>query len=261
MRLSPLPWIRKHMRNPKPAPVERPHVRLRVRFLPFAVGLLVFLQLFFPNKIWFTFLIAFGGLWLIAWFWARSLAGGLFLQREFRFGWAQVGDELEDRFSISNNGIMPAVWVEILDKSTLPSYDPSYVTSVGGFGSYRWHSKAVCSRRGVYTLGPTTFRSGDPFGIYVTERRYPASSTMAVMPPLLPLPAVEVAPGGHAGDGRPVPGRPSAPSAHRPCATTSRATVCVGFIGAPRPARIRSTCVSSTARRWEIGGSSSTWNG
>jgi uncharacterized protein (DUF58 family) len=34
------------------------------------------------------------------------------------------------------------------------------------------------------------------------EKYYPASSTMAVMPPVVPLPAIEIAPGGRAGDGR-----------------------------------------------------------
>ena len=60
-------------------------------------------------------------------------------------------------------------------------------------------------RRGVYELGGTTLRSGDPFGIYSVEIFLPEKSTLVVMPPVIPLPSVEITPGGWMGDGRPRP--------------------------------------------------------
>ncbi|MCB0153283.1 MAG: DUF58 domain-containing protein, partial [Anaerolineae bacterium] len=57
--------------------------------------------------------------------------------------------------------------------------------------------------RGVFTLGPTTLRSGDPFGLYRVSLFHPDSVTLTVTPPIVPLPAIEVAPGGRAGEGRP----------------------------------------------------------
>jgi len=66
----------------------------------------------------------------------------------------------------------------------------------------------LCTRRGLYTLGPTTLQVSDPFGIYTVTQKYPASTNLIVMPPIVPLPAIEVAPGGRSGEGRPRPNSP-----------------------------------------------------
>jgi uncharacterized protein (DUF58 family) len=61
------------------------------------------------------------------------------------------------------------------------------------------------ARRGIYQLGGTTLRSGDPFGIYTVEIFHPESSKMVVMPPVIALPSIEIAPAGGTGEGRPRP--------------------------------------------------------
>jgi uncharacterized protein (DUF58 family) len=61
----------------------------------------------------------------------------------------------------------------------------------------------LCTRRGLYILGPTTLKTSDPFGIFTVTLHDPASTTLMVMPPILPLPFIQVAPGGRAGDGTP----------------------------------------------------------
>jgi uncharacterized protein (DUF58 family) len=66
-----------------------------------------------------------------------------------------------------------------------------------------WHTSGVCMRRGVYELGGTTLRSGDPFGIYSVEIFLPEKSTLVIMPPVISMPSVEVMPGGRMGDGHP----------------------------------------------------------
>ncbi len=175
---------------------------LRAPFLPVMTAALMLLQIFSPDKVWAVLLIALGGIWLLGWVWARSLARKLTLVREVRFGWAHVGDLVEERFSLVNPGWAPAVWVDVLDRSTMPSYDPSRVCGVDRYSETHWQTKGMCVRRGLYMLGPTSIVSQDPFGIYRLEKDYPAFSTMAVMPPVLPLPAIQIAPGGRAGEGR-----------------------------------------------------------
>lgn len=66
-----------------------------------------------------------------------------------------------------------------------------------------WHVGSTCTRRGLYNLGPTTVSSSDPFGIYRVETTNPARRTLMVMPPIVALPGIQVAPGGRSGDGRP----------------------------------------------------------
>jgi len=179
----------------------RPQLKLNVRALPILVALLIALQLSVPYHGWMLLLIGLGGAWLIAYVWARALARGVRLTRELRFGWAQVGDRLEERFTLSNTSWLPALWVEIADHSTLPGHATSIATGVDGTSENRWIVKSVCARRGAYTLGPTTLRTGDPFGIYSVTIENPATTNMMVMPPIVPLPRIEIAPGGRAGEG------------------------------------------------------------
>ena len=123
-----------------------------------------------------------------------------------RFAWAQVGDALEEQFTLTNDGLVPATWVEVIDHSTLPGYSASRASwDRIIMGRMSWHTNGVCRRRGVYELGGTTLRSGDPFGIYSVEIFLPEKSTLVVMPPVIPLPSVEIMPGGWMGDGRPRP--------------------------------------------------------
>ena len=143
-----------------------PRLRLKARLMPALVGLLLILHLAVPYRGWLILLVGLGGAWLASYLWARSLAHGLRLVREMRFGWAQVGDRLEERFTLVNEGMLPGLWVEVVDHSTVPDYRVSRVSGVGGGSKSRWHTKGVCTRRGLFTLGPTTLRTGDPFGLY-----------------------------------------------------------------------------------------------
>jgi len=179
------------------------YLKLNTRLLPALVGVLLILQLVAPYRGWLILLVGLGGGWLVSYLWARSLLRGLRLVREMRFGWAQVGDRLEERFTLLNQGLAPALWVEVVDRSTLPEYLASRVTGVGSNSSTRWHTQGVCVRRGLYTLGPTSLQTGDPLGLYRVTIHYSDSANLMVTPPVLPLPSIEVAPGGRAGEGRP----------------------------------------------------------
>ena len=183
-------------------------MQLKARLLPFIVGLLIVFQLALPYRGWAMLLVVLGGLWLICYLWARSLARGLSLAREMRFGWTQVGDRLEERFTLVNDGLMPALWVEVRDHSNMPGYDTSRGTGVGAKAQSEWRTQGVCTRRGVFTLGPTSLITGDPFGLYTVVVDSASSESLMVLPPIIPLPSIDVAPGGRAGEGRP---RPNAP--------------------------------------------------
>ncbi|NIV34315.1 MAG: hypothetical protein GWN58_34115, partial [Anaerolineae bacterium] len=141
-------------------------LQLRARYLRLFVGLLLLLQLLVPHKGWMILLVGLGGAWLLAYLWARSLAHGLELTREMRYGWAQVGDKLQERFTLANSGWAPATWVAVLDHSNLPGYNISAVKSIGERAIIHWFEEGVCDRRGLYTLGPTSVETGDPFGLY-----------------------------------------------------------------------------------------------
>lgn len=180
----------------------RIEIKLRVRVLPFLVVLLFGLELLWSTRIWMMLLVAMGGIWLFDFWWARALARGLRLQRELRYDWAQVGDQLEERFTLSKRRLPPALWVEIIDHSTLPDAHVNVATGVDSDSENAWSIKHFCTRRGVFTLGPTTLHSGTPFGLYTIRFEYTAQATLVVMPSGVPLPEIQVAPGGKAKEGR-----------------------------------------------------------
>lgn len=185
-------------------PALLPNASIRIHSWTWVVIsiLLIALQLSFPSRTWTTLLIIVGGTWLIAFLWTFFLGRGLSLNREMRYGWAQVGDVLQERYTVYNDAFPPAVWLEVQDHSTIPDYQTGRVTSISGGQILSWQTEGTCTRRGLFTLGPTSLLSGDPLGLCSVEVRQPHSTVLLVLPPVLPLPTIDIAAGGFAGEGR-----------------------------------------------------------
>ena len=181
----------------------RSTIRLNAKILPLIAALALIMQILDPSRVWVILLIGIGGTWLVCWWWARGLARSLRFEREMRYGWAQVGDRLEERFTLINQFILPATWVTLQDHSTLPDHYASVASGVDGSSTSQWRILTRCTRRGVYTLGGTTLETGDPLGIYTITFEDPTSSTLAVMPPVVSLPKFEIIASGMSGEGQP----------------------------------------------------------
>ena len=181
---------------------DRP-IQLNSWLVPALVLIAIVTDFLAPYRGWRILFVGLGGALIVSWLWSRSLARGLSLTREMRFGWAQVGDRMVERFTLRNEGWAPGVWVEIHDESTVPGYSASRGTGVAPRDSLRWHTEAVCQRRGLFTLGPTQLRAGDPFGLFTVRVDFPATLPLLVLPPIVPLPHIQVSAGGHSGDARP----------------------------------------------------------
>jgi uncharacterized protein (DUF58 family) len=180
---------------------HKPKIRLNTPVLPALTLIFFILVLLDRYQGWAILLVALGGTWLLATLWAFALARGLSIRREMRLGWAQVGDRLEERFTLVNRARLPALWVEVIGQTNMPDYWANQVRGVRRQAETRWQIRGICTRRGLYTLGPTTFETNDPFGIYTVTLHNPASTTLVVTPPVVPLPPIQVAPGGRAGEG------------------------------------------------------------
>jgi uncharacterized protein (DUF58 family) len=181
-------------------PIE---LKLNSYIVPVICCVLIVFYFLDTYKGWSILLIGLGGVWLVSYIWAKELSKGLHLTREMRFGWAQVGDNLEERFTLFNRSRFPALWVEIHDQTNMPNYWANQVRTIGPKAENRWFVRSVCSHRGIYTFGPTTLKTKDPFGFYSVSLHDPTSTTMMVMPPVVTLPPIQVAPGGRAGEGTP----------------------------------------------------------
>jgi uncharacterized protein (DUF58 family) len=189
----------KTVSQPEDTPVgspsrTKPAIRLQSR-LPLLLLAVVFLAaLLLPSRVWTTLLIGLAGLIVIAYIWARQMAGGLRGRRRLRFGWVSVGDRLSEEFVLTNSTALPALWVEVIDESNVPGYRVAVVRSVAAGDSDRWRDSAVCMRRGQYRLGPWALRTADPFGLFEVTIPYAESEKVVIHPPIhsrapVPLPA------------------------------------------------------------------------
>ena len=177
-------------------------LRLKNRLLPVLVVILLVVYLVDPYRGWLVMLTGLGAMLAFGFFWVFTLRHNLELVHERRYGWASVGDRLEERFVLKNHGWLPAVWVDVDYRTTMPGYLPGRAIGAPAGGELTWVTSGICTRRGVFTLGPLLVRSGDPLGIFEVTFDSPAPRTLLVTPPVLPLPPVSIAPGGRAGESR-----------------------------------------------------------
>jgi uncharacterized protein (DUF58 family) len=175
---------------------------LNTRLLPILVGVLAILYGLTGYRGWLVFFLGTAGAWLLAALWVRSLKRSLSIERKIQLAWATVGDSLHEQLKVINNSWLPAIWVEITDASATLAAPIRLVSDVAPHTTRTRHPSHLCRRRGLYTLGPTRLRTGDPFGIYTLTLYDQHSSTILVTPPLLPLTQLRIAPGGWAGDQR-----------------------------------------------------------
>ncbi len=120
--------------------------------------------------------------------WAWQLARGVRAERRLRFAAVQVGDEVEEELALINDTRLP-VWAEFRDHSDLPGYTLTSVRAADPRELKRWRVKGICTRRGVYALGPWEIRLSDPFGVFGVRHTYTRQSELIVYPPLAELPA------------------------------------------------------------------------
>jgi len=116
---------------------------------------------------------------------------------------SQVGKLAEEQFELQNRSILPKLWVEVRDYSTMPGHFASRVIStLGPRKRQRWMVRTYCEQRGRFRLGPMSLSSGDPLGLFRLRRELSATSTMIVYPATVDIPGFEPStgymPGGEA---------------------------------------------------------------
>ncbi len=179
--------------------VER---HLNLRLLPILVGVLAILYLLTGFRGWLVFTIGTAGAWLTAFVWIYSLERNLWIERKIHIAWSTVGESVPEEVKLTNHGWLPALWVEITDESSSIETPLRIVSDVAQHTSRNRHLNHLFKRRGLYTLGPTRLRCGDPFGIYTLTMNDQHASTILVTPPVLTLSRLKIPTGGVAGDER-----------------------------------------------------------
>lgn len=154
-------------------------------------------------------------LFILSWLWARYSLRKLTFHRNTTSGRVQVGETFEERLMLNNNSVLPKLWVQIVDGSTLPGHRAGYVASLSGRKRAMWKARTVCSTRGRFQLGPVTASSGDPFGLFRRHIPMTTAHEILVLPKVLPITNFTLFTGGLPGRGR---------SSQRALQTTTNAT-------------------------------------
>ncbi|NPV68294.1 MAG: DUF58 domain-containing protein [Anaerolineae bacterium] len=140
------------------------------------------------RPIMFTIAYVLGGLLLASFVLSWAGVSWVRIRRRTVARRAQVGNEFGERFEVMNTGLLPKLWLEVLDHSTLPGYHASQVVpALLPKARYRWETRTICTVRGEYQLGPVTVASGDPFGLFRLTRTVAATSKIIVYPATIPI--------------------------------------------------------------------------
>jgi len=172
---------------------------------PFAALLIILVwYLFAPSGVSVTFVTALAGILAASYVWARAMALGLEGKRALHFTALQVGDELEEFVTLTNNSHLPALWIGFVDRSHVPGYTISSVRACDAHSTSEWRAHTICTQRGVFTLGPWELLTGDPLGIFSVRQVYTQTEEILVYPPLAVLPAALLPHRHNVGDHRPL---------------------------------------------------------
>jgi uncharacterized protein (DUF58 family) len=188
--------------KPSIKPTRQVERRLDQWLLPILVGGLAVLYLLTGFRGWLIFLVGTAGAWLMAIVWIYSLQRNLSIERKIHLPWATVGESVPEEVKLTNHSWLPALWVEITDESASIETPLRIVSDVAQHSSRTRHLSHLFKRRGLYTLGPTRLRCGDPFGIYSLTMSDQHASTILVTPPVVSLSYLKIPTGGISGDDR-----------------------------------------------------------
>jgi uncharacterized protein (DUF58 family) len=138
------------------------------------------------------------GILLVAgsWLWTQWSARRLRFFRNARILRANVGDFFEEHFEVVNGSRVLVPWIEIFNRSRLPSASGSrLLTFVPGRQKRTYLARTWLTRRGAFTLGPTRVSTGDPLGMFRSTREIPSAQTLIVLPMLFELKSFSLPPG------------------------------------------------------------------
>ncbi len=141
-------------------------------------------------------------LFVLSWLWTRYSLYKLVLRRAAASGRVQVGEVYDERLMLDNLSVLPKLWVQVADGSTLPGHRAGYVASLGGRKRAMWRARSTCRRRGRFRLGPVTATSGDPFGLFHRQIPLLGSSEVLVLPKVYSIATFALFTGGLPGRGR-----------------------------------------------------------
>src|SRR5258708_16905952 len=126
-------------------------------------------------------------LFILSWLWARSSLRKMVFRRTASVGRVQVGETFDERLMLDNISVMPKLWVQIADGSTLPGHRAGYVARMGGRKRATLRARTLCKQRGRFQLWPVQATGGDPFVLFRRRIMLTEPRELLVLPRVLPI--------------------------------------------------------------------------
>ena len=114
--------------------------------------------------------------------WTRSMINSLEVEIVRETQHATQGKSIRGHITLRSNSILPKIWLELSDKSTIPSHTSKRAITLSSKGTTIWSYNTRALLRGVYTLGPLTVTATDPFGFFKFSKTFGSESTLLIYP-------------------------------------------------------------------------------
>ena len=167
------------------------------------LGLLFLVGIFFQIYLLSAFVVMLGLVGGLARWWQRHALDQVSYRRKFYYRRGFPGELISTQVEVENDKFLPVSWLRIRDawpvsvgpeeeEALQPTHDPKTGSLVNLF-SLRWFERSrrsyqiLLRERGVYSLGPVRFQSGDLFGWFQDQRQVENRDTLTVFPSLLPF--------------------------------------------------------------------------
>ena len=119
--------------------------------------------------------------------WTISSLLGIDFQRRSREYQLEVGEYLEEKYTITNNSSLRKIWLEVIDQSGIGQTEPRLIASLPGRSEKQYTAHRYMFQRGQYDLGPTIIRSGDIFGLFRATKTFLSDQTILVTPAIIKI--------------------------------------------------------------------------
>src|SRR5581483_11361177 len=138
----------------------------------------------------------------VAYWWAKANTRNLDVTTERPIDRLQEGQEFFERITVKNKGWLTKLWLEVEDTSDIPGHSASRIITLGPRESRTWKTQTLCTRRGLFSVGPVRITTGDPFGFFRHTLTFGRKQAVLVYPRATELPNFYVPPAHLPGEGR-----------------------------------------------------------
>lgn len=138
----------------------------------------------------------------IAYFWTRTMANSLDVDVQRTDQRVTQGQPIEGQIWIRSRSLIPKIWLEVEDPSSVPGHAARRALTLGPRGIVSWSYRTRTAVRGMYTMGPVRVTASDPLGFFRRSRVFGEQTTILVYPNAPDLPNFYVPPANLPGEGR-----------------------------------------------------------